>query len=77
LIFGTNAITVYFLADIWALFFYVLKIGGALLNEHFVSYFSDFEPSPQFWSMIYAVLFVMVNFIPALILYRKKIFIKL
>ncbi len=77
LIFGANAITVYFLADIWALFFYVIKIGGASLNEHFLTFFSGVGPSPQFWSMIYALLFVMINFIPALILYREKIFIKL
>jgi predicted acyltransferase len=77
LIFGANAITVYFLADIWALFFYELKIGGGSLNEHFVTFFSGIGLSPQFWSMIYALLFVLINFIPALILYRKKIFIKL
>lgn len=77
LIFGANAIAVYFLADIWALFFYQLKIGGSSLNDHFVTGLSSVGPSPQFWSMIYALLFVLVNFIPAYLLYRKKIFIKL
>lgn len=77
IIFGANAITVYVLADILALLFYGLKIGGASVNEHFMTIFSDVAPSPQFWSMIYALLFVMVNFIPAYILFRKNIFIKL
>jgi len=77
LIFGANAIAVYFLADIWALFFYEIKIGGAPLNDHFLALFSGVGPSPQFWSMIYAILFVLINYIPALLLYRKKIFIKL
>lgn len=77
IIFGANAITVYVLADIWALFFYGFKIGGASVNEHFMTLFSDVAPSPQFWSMIYAILFVMINFIPAYILYKKNIFIKL
>ena len=77
LIFGANAIAVYFLADIWALFFYEIKIGGASLNDRFVAFFSGVALSPQFWSMIYAILFVMINFIPAYVLYKKKIFIKL
>lgn len=76
-IFGANAITVYVLGDILALFFYRLKIGDGSINEHFMSLMSDVAPSPQFWSMIYAMIFVGINFIPAYILYRKKIFIKL
>jgi len=77
LIFGANAITVYFLADIWGLFFYGFKFGALPLNEHFMNHFMEVAPSPQFWGMVYSLLFVMINFIPALLLYRKKIFIKL
>lgn len=77
LIFGANAIAVYFLADIWGLFFYRFKIGELPLNEHFMQFFMNVAPSPQFWGMVYSLLFVLINFIPALILYRKKIFIKL
>ena len=76
-IFGANAIAVYFLADIWALFFYEMKLSGASLNDHFLSLFSGVGPSLEFWSMVYAILFVMINFIPAYFLYRKKMFIKL
>ncbi len=77
LIFGANAITVYFLADIWGLLFFRYKIGGFSLNEHFMSAFTNIAPSPEFWGMVYSLLFVVVNFIPALILYKRKIFIKL
>ncbi len=65
------------LPDDWWFCLYKIKIGGAPLNDHFLTLFLGVRPSPQLWSMIYALLFVMINFIPALILYRKKIFIKL
>ena len=77
IIFGANAIAVYFLADVWALFFYGIKIGGAPLNENYMTFFSGVAPSPEFWGMIYSLLFVLINFIPAWYMYRKKIFIKL
>jgi hypothetical protein len=36
IIFGANAITIYFLADEWATFFYEAKFGGVSLNDRFV-----------------------------------------
>ncbi len=77
IIFGANAITVYFLADVWALVFYEAKFGGASLNERFVQAFGGTGADLRFASLLYAMLFVGVNFIPAWLLYRKKIFIKL
>ncbi|MBS1668701.1 MAG: DUF1624 domain-containing protein [Bacteroidetes bacterium] len=77
IIFGANAITIYFLADVWALFFYETKFAGASLNERFVQAFSKAGADPKLGSLIYALLFVGINFIPAWILYKKKIFIKL
>lgn len=77
IIFGANAIAVYVLADIFALFFYVFKMGSATLNIHFVNAISDAGLSREFAGMIYSLLFVGINFIPAYILYQKKIFIKL
>jgi hypothetical protein len=32
---------------------------------------------PRFASMLYAVIYMLLIFIPALVLYRKKIFIKI
>lgn len=77
IIFGANAITIYFLADVWALIFYVAKFGGVSLNERFVQGLSNAGMDARLASLLYALLFVVLNFIPAWLLYRKKIFIKL
>ena len=77
IIFGANAIAVYVLADILALVFYHLQVGDNSLNAHFVHGLVAVGLSPKLASAGYAMLFVCVNFLPALFLYRKKIFIKL
>ncbi len=77
IIFGSNAIAVYVLADVWRLPFYSWKIGGASLNNHWMHMFEQLGWSMKFGSFSYAVIFICLNFIPAWILYKKKIFIKL
>ena len=77
IIFGANAITVYVLADVLSLVFYGLEIGGQSLNTHFLAAFSSIGLPLKFSSMVYALLFVGINFIPAYLLYQRKIFIKL
>jgi predicted acyltransferase len=77
IIFGANAITVYVLGDVLAGVFYGIKIGGNSLNMHFFNIFTGIGLGDKFVSMLYAILYVCIIFIPALILYRKKIFIKL
>jgi len=77
IVFGANAITVYFLADIWALLFYKAKIGGMALNDRAIQGMSQAGVDPRLASLLYAIFFVCINFIPAWILYRKKVFIKL
>jgi predicted acyltransferase len=77
IIFGANAIAIYFLADVWALIFYEAKIGGVSLNDRFVAGLSSAGADARLASLLYALLFVGINFIPAWILYRRKIFIKL
>ena len=77
IIFGANAIAVYFLADVWALIFYEWKIGSTTLNEHWVRALTNAGSSPELASLLYALLFTGVNFIPAWWLYKKKIFIRL
>lgn len=76
-VYGSNAITIYVLADIFAIFFYGIKIGGSSLNDHFFNFFTSIAGAPRFFSMIYALIYVLVLFIPAYILYKRKIFIKL
>ena len=77
IIFGANAITVYVLADILALVFYRLTVGTDTLNGHSVSMFESIGLAPKLASMLYALIFVCINFIPAYLLYKRKIFIKL
>jgi predicted acyltransferase len=77
IIFGSNAITAYFLADIFALLFYRAKFGGLPLNELVVRKLISIGMQPELASLIYALSFVCINFIPAYILYKRKIFIKL
>lgn len=76
-VFGANAITVYVMADILALFFYISSFKGKTLNQYFVEGFMNAGLEPRLASWFYALLFVVLNFIPAWMLYRKKIFIKL
>jgi predicted acyltransferase len=76
-IYGSNAISIYVLADIFALFFYGIKLGGSSLNDHFFNFFTSIGGAPKFVSMIYALIYVGILFIPAYILYKRKIFIKL
>lgn len=71
-VFGANAIAAYVLADILALFFY-----RASFNENIVTAWINSGLSAPFSSMLYALLFVGVNYIFIYILYRRKIFIKL
>lgn len=77
IIFGANAITVYVLADVFALFFYRFRVHDQPLNEYVVHSLSQMGVQPELASLLYALFFVGVNFIPAYWLYRKRIFIKL
>jgi predicted acyltransferase len=76
IIFGANAITVYVVADLLALVFYVLPIGGETLNIHVTNALMNIGLPPKLSSCCYALFFVCINFIPAYFLFRKKIFIK-
>ncbi len=77
IIFGANAITVYVLADVFALFFYRAEFRGLPLNELVVNQIVQWGILPELASWLYALAFVAFNFIPAYFMYRKKIFIKL
>ncbi|MEX2569016.1 MAG: heparan-alpha-glucosaminide N-acetyltransferase domain-containing protein [Cyclobacteriaceae bacterium] len=77
IIFGANAITVYVLADILSLIFYGLEFTGQALNVHFMQAFGSIGLPLKLVSLLYALLFVGINFIPAYLLFKNKIFIKL
>jgi predicted acyltransferase len=77
ILFGANAITVYVLADVFALLFYRLNIGDKSLNEWGVNTLIQLGCVPELASLLYALFFVGINFIPAYVLYQKRIFVKI
>ena len=77
IIFGANAIAVYFLSDVISYLFYMIPFGGASLNVHFLSGLTSAGVAPKLASMLYAIIFVCINFCIAYFLYKKKIFIRL
>lgn len=76
-VYGANAITSYVLAGMLNFVFYRIKFGGSSLSQHFMEATGAIGVDPKFASMIYAIMYMLLIFIPALILYRKKIFIKI
>lgn len=77
IIYGMNAITVFVLADLFAIIFYHLSFGAHSLNAHFFNALTSMTIAPKAVSLLYALIFVGINFIPAWILFKRKIFIKL
>jgi predicted acyltransferase len=75
-IYGANAITAYVLAGMLTLVFYGLNIGGESLNNHWMNALTGIGASHKFASFTYAVLYMLIIFVPAYGLYKKKIFIK-
>lgn len=76
IIFGANAITVYVLADVLSLIFYNERVFGGL-NNQFLGLATGMGLSLKFASMLFAIIYVSINFIPAYILYKRNIFIRL
>ena len=76
-VFGTNSIFTYVLAGILGSIFYSDSIIGIQLNSIFVNSLIDTGVFPKVASLLYAVLYVFIIYIPAYYLFKKKIFIKL
>ena len=77
IIFGANAIAIYFLSEVISHLFYTLPFGSASLNVHFMSALTNAGLASKLASVLYAIIFVCINFSIAWILYRKRIFIRL
>jgi predicted acyltransferase len=77
LIFGANAIAVYVLAGLIPDLFHRIKIGGYSLAGWIMETQSAIGIPPKLASLIYAICFLGICYLFALLLYRKKIFIKL
>jgi predicted acyltransferase len=78
IVFGSNAIAIYVLSNLLAPVFYGINLGGNSLNNHYMDLLiKNLGLTPEFASFTYALMFVAVNFVPACLLYKRKIFIKL
>jgi predicted acyltransferase len=76
-VFGTNSIFTYVLAGILGSIFYSDYIIGIKLNSIFVNTLVDTGVYPKVASLLYAIVYVIIIYIPAYYLFKKKIFIKL
>ena len=81
LVFGSNAITAYVISELLAgaLSSIPVHAGGKTLDLQQYIYLKWFFPlvNPSFGSLLYALAYVLVCFVPVLLMYRKKIFIKI
>ena len=80
LVFGSNAIVAYVFSELLAstLDALVVHDGARAIDLQQYIYLKWFFPvvNPSFGSLLYAIVFVLVCFVPVLVLYRRKIFIK-
>ena len=76
-VYGANAITAYVLAGMLTLVFYSDSWWGLSFSRTFMDSMTGIGVSAKFASIIYAVMYMLIIYIPTYILYRKKIFIKL
>jgi len=77
IIFGSNAITAYVLHYIMLLPFVLFTLGNNSLQGHFMSSLIDAGLAPQFASLLWALSFTSLVFLPVWWLYKKKIFLKI
>jgi predicted acyltransferase len=77
IIFGSNAITVYFLSSFTSKCFGLIKLSsGQSLHGYLYEILSSVITIPKLSSLIYAIIVISFYYLIAHILYKKKIFIK-
>jgi predicted acyltransferase len=81
LVFGSNAITAYIISELLAggLDSVPMHLDGKVTDLQQYIFLKFFYPviNPSFGSLLYAIAYVLVCFVPVLVMYRKKIFIKI
>ena len=76
-VYGANAITSYVLAGMFTLVFYSPFSWTFSLNGLWMDGLTAVGLPPKLASLLYAILYMYIIYIPAYILYRKRIFIRL
>ena len=77
IVYGANSITTYVLAGLLISVFHQSLFGLPPLNLMFMKALTHMGVEAPIASFLYALLYMLVIYIPALILYNKKIFIRL
>ena len=76
-VFGVNSIFAYTLSSLLTVVFYNSKWLGIALNGEFMGLWSNIGLPLKLGSLVYALLYVIVIWIPTYYLFKKKIYIKL
>ena len=77
IIFGSNAITVFFLSGfISKTFYWARDSSGKSVHAYLYETITSVISNPEFSSLLYAIVVIIFYYFIALILYKKKIFIK-
>ena len=77
IIFGSNSIAIYALSQILVWFFYEATIiSESSINDIIYGGMVDIGIYAKTASLIWAILYMLVCYVPAYYLYKKKIFIK-
>jgi predicted acyltransferase len=76
--FGTNALAAYAFSEFLASFISSVKAPGSVrtLQQTLFVPFAAFLPNPYIAALAYAILYVVVCFVPVLLLFRRRIFLK-
>lgn len=76
-VFGVNAIFAYTLAGLFYTVFYSKKLWGISLSTTFVQQAITIGVAPKLASLLYALFYVFIIWIPTYQLFKRKIYIKL
>ena len=76
-VFGVNAIFAYSLAGIFYTIFYSEKLWGVSLSVTYMEQIIAIGIPPKLGSLLYALFYVFVIWIPTYLLFKRKIYIKL
>ena len=77
IVFGSNAITVFFLSGVVARIFGMIKLeNGISIHGNLYNFLASIISTPELSSMIYSMFVITFYYLVALLMYKKEIFIK-
>ena len=76
-VFGVNSIFAYSLSSLLTVVFYSPKLWGIAFNQEFMKLWESIGLPLKLGSLIYALFYVLMIWIPTFYLFKKKIYIKL